>query len=174
MTTAEVDLMCSTIIGEDTNVESRSASKNYDLKQIEELEKQLLPLQQVEVPLEHMFAPGVYARQVEMPADTFIIGHQHNTEHFNIILTGRASVMMDGVVHEVKAPAILKSGIGVRKILYIHETMRWITIHPTHETDVQRLEDMLVVKSDAFLHNQALKDIEQFKTILNNPNTETP
>jgi hypothetical protein len=49
--------------------------------------------------------------------------------------------------------------------------MRWITIHPTDETDVQKLEDMLVVKSDAFLHNQALKDIEHFKTILDNPKT---
>jgi hypothetical protein len=171
MTTAEVDLMCPTDNRKEINVESRSASKNYDLKQIEELEKQLIPLKQVEVPLEHMFAPGVYARQVEMPADTFIIGHKHNTEHFNIILTGRASVMMDGVIHEIKAPAILKSGVGVRKILYIHETMRWITIHPTDETDVQKLEDMLVVKSDAFLHNQALKDIEHFKTILDNPKT---
>jgi hypothetical protein len=30
------------------------------------------------------------------------------------------SVLMDGVIHEIQAPCIIKSNAGVRKILYIH------------------------------------------------------
>ena len=101
-----------------------------------------------------------------MPTDSFVIGHQHKTEHLNIILTGRATVMMEGVIHEITAPAIIKSNENVRKILYIHEEMRWVTIHPTHETDVEKLEEMLVVKSDTYLNHQAAKEIEALQTHL--------
>lgn len=136
------------------------------LCKIEEVEGHMLQLPQVDVPLTHLFAPGVYAREVVMPTDSFVIGHQHKTEHLNIILTGRATVMMEGVIHEITAPAIIKSNENVRKILYIHEEMRWVTIHPTHETDVEKLEEMLVVKSDTYLNHQAAKEIEALQTHL--------
>lgn len=148
------------------HVEVRESRRKFDNTEIEVLEGEMLKLEQKEVPLEHMFAPGVYARQVVMPADTFVIGHEHKTEHFNIIMTGKATVMMNGVVHEVQAPAIIKSEAGVRKILYIREEMRWVTIHPTNETNIEKLEDMLVVKSDAFRHNQHLKEIETLQNYL--------
>lgn len=121
---------------------------------LEKLEGALLGLDQVEVPLTHAFAPGVYLREVFMPKDTFVIGHQHRTKHFNVVLTGSASVLMDGVVHQITAPAIFVSEPGVRKVLYIREDMRWATIHPTEETDVEQLELELVEKSNTFkLHD---------------------
>lgn len=127
---------------------------------IERIEKNLLQLAQVDVPLIHRFAPGVYFREVEMPAGSLVIGHEHKTDHFNVVLTGRAVVMMDGVVRHIKAPDVFRSAPGVRKVLFIQETMRWATIHPTTETDLAKLEDDLIVKSAAFLkHSQ--KDAEQ-------------
>jgi len=147
------------VVGEEPINDSR-------LSKIESVESQMLQLPQVDVPLTHMFAPGVYAREVVMPSDSFVIGHQHKTEHFNIILTGRATVMMDGVVYEINAPAIIKSNENVRKILYIHEEMRWITIHPTKETNIDKLEEMLVVKSESYLEHQAIKEIEAMKAHL--------
>ena len=148
------------------SVSIREQSRQHSLSEIESLEGEMLKQEQVAVPLTHMFAPGVYAREVVMPADTFIIGHEHKTEHFNIIMTGKATVMMNGKVHEVQAPAILKSEAGVRKILYIRETMRWVTIHPTNETNIPKLEDMLVVKSDTFRHNEALKELQSLQNYL--------
>jgi hypothetical protein len=142
-----------------------SANRNR-LSKIEEIEGQLLQLPQVDVPLNHMFAPGVYAREVVMPTDSFVIGHEHKTEHFNIILTGRATVMMEGVIHDIKAPAIIKSNRNVRKILYIHEEMHWVTIHPTDETNIEKLEEMLVVKSDTYLNHQTQKEIEALQAHL--------
>src|SRR5690242_10473496 len=64
---------------------------------IERLEAQLLSEPQLPAPVTHHFAPGVYMREIFMPAGAFVIGHEHRTEHLNVILTGRASVMMDGV-----------------------------------------------------------------------------
>ena len=43
---------------------------------------------QVECPLKHYFAPGVYLREIFMPAGSVVIGKIHKTEHFNIIQKG--------------------------------------------------------------------------------------
>lgn len=84
-------------------------------------------------------------REIEMPAGTFIIGAEHRTEHFNVVLSGRAFVMMDGIIEEVSAPKTFVSSPGVRKVLYIVETMRWQTIHanPDNEADIERLEERI-------------------------------
>jgi len=103
-----------------------------------------LKLPQVDCPLNHHFCGGVYARQITMPADTFVIGKRHKTSHFNIILKGKAHVLIDGVVSLVEAPCILNSEENIRKILYIIEDMTWVTIHATQETDIAKLENDLV------------------------------
>ena len=126
----------------------------FSNKDIEKAEGLALKQEQVEAPLHHAFAPGVYLRQVVMPKGAMIIGHEHKTEHFNIVLSGHASVLMDGEVQEIKAPSIFVSKAGVRKVLLIHETMIWATIHPTNETQIERLEEELIIKSETFQNHQ--------------------
>jgi len=106
-----------------------------------------IALYNVECPLQHNFAPGAYLREMFMPAGTFVIGHEHLTEHFNIVLSGRARVMMDGQIHEITGPSVFVSKPGVRKVLFIYEDMRWCTLHPTEETDLEILENLLINKS---------------------------
>lgn len=133
-------------------------------EEIEAYEAELLKLPQVEVPLTHRFAPGVYMREVCMPAGSLIIGHEHRTEHLNIIFTGRATVMMDGEVQEIVGPCTLTSAPGVRKVLYIHEEMRWATIHPTEETDLNKLEELLIVKSASYTQHHA--DMKRLQSLI--------
>lgn len=116
------------------------ANIDYSVSLIDEC----LKLPQVECPLNHHFCGGVYARQITMPADTFVIGKRHKTSHFNIILKGKAHVLIDGVVSLIEAPCILNSEENIRKILYIIEDMTWVTIHATQETDISKLENDLV------------------------------
>lgn len=130
---------------------------------VAELEKRLLVLPQLDIPLVNRFAPGVYVREVTMPEGAFVIGHEHKTEHFNFVLSGRASVLMEGKVSQIEGPCIFVSGAGVRKVLYIHEEMRWATIHATTETDQDKLDDLLVTKSDAFLTHQEMLRIDELK-----------
>lgn len=134
--------------------------------QIQELEARLLKLEQADVPLVERFAPGVYLREVFMAKDTFVIGHEHKTRHFNIVLSGRASVLMDGKVCEIVGPCTFVSEPGVRKVLYIHEDMRWQTVHPTEETDPLLLEDALIVKSPAYLEHQAALDLHELRALV--------
>ena len=118
-------------------------AKDFSLSQIEELESRLIDMPQVDVPLTQRFAPGCYYREVDMPTGSFIIGHLHKTEHLNVILTGKVKVLMQGALHTIEAPAVFVSKPGVRKILFIEERCRWATIHPTEETDEEKLAELL-------------------------------
>lgn len=147
--------------------------RDFSLAEIEELEGKLLHAPQVEVPLTHLFAPNVYWREVCMPKGAFVIGHQHKTKHFNVVLTGRARVLMNGVMHHIVAPCVMTSEPNVRKILYIEEEMRWATVHPTATTEMAELEEELIVKSDSFLqHQRELADFQEKLALLEPEQTE--
>lgn len=141
------------------------SSQAIELQRIESIEKTMLNVPQLDVPLHHAFAPNVYLRQVTMPKGAVIIGHQHKTEHFNIVLCGKATVFMEGEIQDIVAPAIFKSSANVRKVLFIHETMIWATVHPTTETNIEKLEEELVVKSDSFQQYQL--DLANAKELMN-------
>ena len=104
--------------------------------------------------LREWLAPGVYCREVWRPAGTFIIGHAHKTSHLNAITTGRINVFMDGKVVQHKAGDVFMSEAGVRKMTYCPadctEGATLLTIHATTQTDLSKMEDELVTKSEAF------------------------
>lgn len=107
----------------------------------------MLQLPQAECSVVHRFGPGIYIREVTIPADTFSIGHRQTTAHMNIMLAGRVTMIReDGRREELVAPQTFVCGPG-RKIGYIHETMIWQNVYATSETDVAKLEAMFIDKS---------------------------
>jgi hypothetical protein len=152
------------VVDQRTNDGHVSVAGELTPDRIESIEGLLLKLPQVDTPLNHAFAPGVYLRQITMPKGAFVIGHEHKTEHFNVVLSGHASVYMDGLIQEIKAPAIIKSNSGTRKLLFIHDTMIWATIHPTEETNLEKLEEELIVKSETFKVHE--KELAAFQALL--------
>ena len=102
-----------------------------------------------------------------MKRGLFVIGHEHRTKHFNMVTEGRARVMVEGIVSEISAPNVFVSNGGVRKVLFILEDMRWITIHPTTETDLEILEDELIVKSDSYnKYEREVADVKRMRLIM--------
>ena len=118
-------------------------------------------LPQVELPLLHDFAPGLYMRRIFMKKGTFVIGKTHKTEHFNIILSGAANVMVDGEIKLICAPHVFTSPPGAKKVLYILEDMIWATTHPTKETDLKKLEKQFIFsdKEELELINAEVKEL---------------
>lgn len=108
------------------------------------------------------FSEGVYARTIFMPKGTIIIGKKHKTRHLNIVISGIARVWMDGVIRDIKAPDILESKEGCRKILYIVEDMYWTTIHPTNETDVGIIENMIISEEPLEGLENIIKELQCF------------
>lgn len=119
-----------------------------EMEEIKALADRALDLPQVECPLRHSFSPGVYMREMFAPAGTFIIGNEHLTEHFNVILAGRLRLKMNGKVKELSAPYSFISKAGTMKMAYVIEDLHFMTIHPTDETDVDKLETLLFRKTE--------------------------
>lgn len=115
------------------------------------LVKELGQMEQVDCPLRHYFAPGVYLREIFMPADSVVIGKIHRTEHFNIIQKGRVRVAHgDGTTMVLEGPCTFVSKAGVQKTLYIETDTIWTTIHITSETDLAALESALIEPDDSY------------------------
>lgn len=95
--------------------------------------------------MKHHFSPGLYLREIFMPADTVVIGRVHKTEHFNILVKGAALIVHDDFhTEELRAPMVFVSKAGVQKALLILEDMIWMTTHVSEETDLEKLEAQLV------------------------------
>lgn len=124
--------------------------RGITLERIEELEGWMLQHPQVPCGVRHIFSPGLYIREVTIPADTFAMGHGQKTEHMNVLLKGRVTVMnSDGTTTELSAPHVFTGQPG-RKVGYVHEDMVWLNIYPTDETDIDKLEEMYLDKSETF------------------------
>jgi hypothetical protein len=129
--------------------------KAVTLADIEKLEGALFPYGEP-VEIKHTFSPGVYVREAKFPAGMIAIGHEHKTEHVNMILKGSFSVLENGVVRQVVAPCTFVSGPGVRKVALFHEETLWANVHPnpTNETEQDKLENIFIVKSETWKRHQ--------------------
>ena len=114
---------------------------------------------QIEVPIQHHFAPGVYMRQMDAKAGTLVVSKMHRTEHMNILLSGSLTVATENGIELLKAPVVLKSMPGTKRIGYFHEDSSWITVHPTDETDLELIEQQVIVPDE---------EIDQFLASLPN------
>jgi hypothetical protein len=111
---------------------------------INSLVQDMLLLPQVDCPVSHHFGPSIYIREVVMPAGTVVVGKPHKTEHMCNMISGRMIIINeDGEQKEVTAPSVFMAKKG-RKTAYIIETVRFQNIFSTDETDIEKLENMLV------------------------------
>ena len=109
------------------------------------LEAEMKKRPQVEIEYRHHFTPGVYSREMFVPAGTILVGSIHKTEHLSIFLEGRMMIPDEnGNSIEIVAPMVEIAKPGVKRVGVALEDVRWITVHPTEETDIAKLEKLLV------------------------------
>lgn len=100
------------------------------------LETEIFKHSQVHCPLVHRFTPGLYIREIFMPAGSLITSARHLTCHPFVVSKGDVSVYVEGVeVDRYKAPYTGITKPGTRRLLYIHEDTVWTTFHVTEKTD---------------------------------------
>ena len=117
-----------------------------------DLQKACSKLEQVECPIEHTFAEGVYIRTMKAPAGTFVIGKRHKHQTVNIVTKGRALVSSGGnePAKEIIAPATFVSEPFVKKMAFFIEDTEWINVHPTSETDIDKLEAECIITEESY------------------------
>lgn len=120
------------------------------MERIEKIERVMLEHDQMDCPVIHRFGPGVYIREITMPAGAFVVGAHHKEEHLNVMLKGRVTVLNEnGTTTELVAPMVFLGKPG-KKVGYVHEEVVWQNIYATDETDVEALEARYVIKGTAW------------------------
>jgi quercetin dioxygenase-like cupin family protein len=150
-------------------IEVQDYDRDLAQKELQEAVELISSVEQVPLPLTHHFSPGIYMREILMPKGAFVIGHEHKTQHLNVVLSGSARVMIEGKIYDMKAPCVLESGPGVQKIAYIEEDMRWATVHPNpdEERDIVKLEERLLNLSPELLQKKGNLSVEEYRLSLN-------
>lgn len=111
-------------------------------------------IEALDMPIHHHFAPDVYARQMDAPAGALVVSKMHRTEHLNILLKGTVTLATEDGIKTITAPQVIKSMPGTKRIGYFHTDASWLTIHPTQEIDLKKIESQVIVPDaeiDTFL-----------------------
>jgi hypothetical protein len=111
-------------------------------------------------PVEHCFAPGSYARTMFIPKGHLIIGKVHRHSHLNIISYGDVSVATFDGVDRFAGHNVFTSLEGVKRVVFANEDTMWTTIHITSETDLEKIEEEVIMPSDD------VEFLNQMKTII--------
>jgi hypothetical protein len=112
------------------------------------LEDEMRKHEQIEIPIRHYFSPGVYAREITIPAGTLLTGRIHKFEQLNILSGGTISVLTHEGMKQVSAPFTIISPPGTKRIAYAHTECTWTTILATEETDPDQIEALFTVATE--------------------------
>ena len=112
------------------------------------IEGEMRQMPDVEIPIRHYFSPGVYAREITIPAGTLLTGRVHKYAQLNILSGGEISVLTEEGIVRVKAPFTVVSPPGTKRIAYAHSECTWTTILHTNETDADKMEELFTVATD--------------------------
>lgn len=106
------------------------------------LQKAMVPVQcELPEPI-HRFAPGIYMRELTVPAGMLIVGKIHRHEHFVMVLSGVAIIRSEFGDAVVTPGYIAMSPAGVKRVVLAVTDTRFITIHrnPSDTQDLAEIE----------------------------------
>jgi hypothetical protein len=118
---------------------------SVDLRaKIERLEQESLAMPQVDCPVREYHVPGLYAREMTIPAGTGITGAVHKVENIAVLSAGRLVLATDDGPLEICAPCTLIVKPGQKNAAAALETSVWTNFlpNPTNERDPVKLVEL--------------------------------
>jgi hypothetical protein len=116
---------------------------------LDELCRAVATLPPAEQELHHTFTPGLYTRMASAAAGAIIVSKIHKTEHPFVLLAGKCRVRDDaGDWHQLTAPHFGVTQPGTQRVLLVEEAITWLTFHATEETDLDKIEALVIQPHD--------------------------
>lgn len=138
------------VYGSGFNLATLATERPSMRAQVARLENAVARLPQVECPTRHHFGPGVYMREMTVPKGVTATGAVHKTEHLTIVVGHCLLTTDDGVV-EFAGYHVISSKPGAKRAIYALEETIVTTVHPTEETDLDKLCELLTESKPAEL-----------------------
>lgn len=112
---------------------------------VDEVEARLSTLDTFELPLTHRFTPGLYIREVFIPAGTLLTSKIHKLRHPYVISAGLCMVWTDSEGRVVlSAPHTGITEPNTRRVIYAMKDTVWTTFHVTDLTDPDAIEAEII------------------------------
>ena len=158
------------VFGKGTGIVPQSMAESYWLTvlteeqrgwSIEKLERELGKLPQLELPLVHTFSGGVYIRELTIPKGAIIIGKRHRHETCNILMKGELELWVgEGLpTRRIKGPLLFTSPPLTKKAAVCIEEAVFMNIHPTEETDLEKIEAHFIIPEKEYLELNHQKEL---------------
>lgn len=112
--------------------------------QIERLQAEMLPIATKIPQAGHHFAPGMYLRELLVPAGMLIVGKIHRHEHFLFVMKGRAVVISEFDRMEVEGGHFSVSPAGVKRVVMALEDTLFVTVHVNKDDS----QDLAVIEAE--------------------------
>jgi hypothetical protein len=112
-------------------------------EKVNRLEDALRSVPQVNCPIRHHFAPGIYAREITIPKGTVLTGAVHKQESLVVLSAGRLRLVTDDGTVEISAPYTLTCKAGAKNAALALEDSVWTNFFATEETDQDKLVELL-------------------------------
>ena len=128
---------------------------------LSKLTEVLKKMPQAKITMTHSFGGGVYVRERFAPADTLIIGKRHRYVTMSILVKGILGVYNElgeeTVRHE--APKTWVTPAKSKRMTYSFTDTILITVHPTEETDLEKIEMEFIIPEEEYIEYQNNKCI---------------
>ena len=94
--------------------------------------------------VKHHFSDGVYVREYHMEKNEVVVGKIHRHNHIAMLISGKAKVFSEEGEIIMESPHIWNSVSGERRAVFAIEPCIFVTVHPTDETDLDKIEEQVI------------------------------
>lgn len=110
-------------------------------ERVERFAETIIHDEQVECPVRHYFAPGLFAREMSIPAGpagTSVVGAVHKADSLIVLSKGRLIMATDDGPLEISAPHTRHCKAGSKNAVHVLEDCVWTNFYPNpdNETDI--------------------------------------
>jgi hypothetical protein len=132
------------------------------LPTIDQLEAMLATQPPAEMPVTHRWTPGLYIREILIPAGTIATSMEHRTEHPFVLSSGVVEVVdSHGNAQLLQAPHTGITLPGTKRALRALTDVVWTTFHVTDKQDVEEIAADILVPHPDPARNQWRNELPQ-------------
>lgn len=115
------------------------------------VERRIQQVPQVDCPVRHYFIPGMYAREITIPAGVTLTGAVHKQQSIVVLSAGRMRLATEDGPLEIAAPFTMVCNPGAKNLAEAIEECVWTNFFVTTETDLDKLVSELTESTAAEL-----------------------
>lgn len=103
------------------------------------IERRIQKVPQINCPVRHYFIPGMYAREISIPAGVALTGAIHKQISIVVLSAGRMRLATEDGEIEIAAPFTMICNPGAKNLAVAIDNCVWTNFFVTTETDLDKL-----------------------------------